>query len=49
MKKIYQAPIVSAYSILATEVIATSFPIGEDKQNGTTGAKEQRGEWGNLW
>lgn len=48
MKKEYTKPVITD-SEISIEVIASSIPFGEDKENGTSGVKQQRGEWGNLW
>lgn len=35
--------------IVSMEMIASSIPVGEDKESGVTSANRNRGEWGNLW
>ena len=34
---------------VSMEMIASSIPIGKEKENGVTGVNRNRGEWGNLW
>ena len=49
MKKEYIKPRMNEVEVISTEMIATSIPVGEDKDNGVTGVNPNRGEWGNLW
>lgn len=49
MKKEYIKPRMNEVEVISTEMIATSISVGEDIENGVTGAKQNRGEWGNLW
>lgn len=48
MKKEYIKPEMTIISVESISLLATSIPIGEDKENGVTGANK-RGEWGDLW
>ena len=41
----YKEPV----EIVSMEMIASSIPVGEDKESGVTGVNQNRGEWGNLW
>lgn len=49
MKKEYIAPAMEKIEVASANIIATSINIGEDMENGVTGANQHRGEWGNLW
>lgn len=49
MKKEYIKPLMNEVEVTSTEMIATSIPVGEDKETGVTGVNPSRGEWGNLW
>ena len=49
MKKEYIKPRMNEVEIVSIEMIASSIPVGEDKESGVTGANQHRGEWGNLW
>lgn len=49
MKKEYIKPRMNDVEIVSLEMIASSIPVGEDKESGVTGVNKKRGEWGNLW
>ena len=49
MKKEYIEPRMNEVEIVSLEMIASSIPVGEDKESGVTGVNQNRGEWGNLW
>ena len=49
MKKEYIKPRMNEVEIVSIEMIASSIPVGEDKESGVTGVKQNRGEWGNVW
>ena len=49
MKKEYIKPRMNEVEIVSMEMIASSIPVGEDKESGVTGVKQNRGEWGNMW
>lgn len=49
MKKEYIKPRMNEVEIVSMEIIASSIPVGEDKESGVTGVNQNRGEWGNLW
>ena len=49
MKKEQIKPRMNDVEVVSTEMIATSIPVGEDKESGVTGVNQNRGEWGNLW
>ena len=49
MKTEYMKPEVQTEEIVVEKIIATSIPIGEEVENGTTDTRGRRGTWGNLW
>lgn len=49
MEKRYIKPQIINVEVASTEMIASSIPVGEDKNDGVTGVNRKRGEWGNLW
>ena len=49
MKKEYIKPLMNEVEVTSTEMIATSIPVGEDKETGVAGVSQNRGEWGHLW
>ncbi len=54
MKKVYSAPLATEVNIEATNMLAASLKLDNDKTVDTSNPNAQlsgghRGEWGNLW
>ena len=53
MKKVYNSPLVTEVNIEATNMLAASLQISNDKTVDTSQggqlSNSNRGEWGNLW
>ena len=56
MKKFYESPLAVEVKIEADQMLATSFPInndrvdtGDDDDAGGQLSAGHRGQWGNLW
>ncbi len=53
MKKVYSAPLATEVNIEATNMLAASLKLDNDKtvdtSNGGQLSSGHRGQWGNLW
>ena len=49
MRKEYIKPLMNGVEVVSMKMIASSIPVGEDKESGVTGVNKDRGEWGDLW
>ena len=53
MKKVYSAPLATEVNIEATNMLAASLQLNNDKTVDTSSGGQlssgHRGEWGNLW